>query len=61
MAILGLVELLGIGRSLLANPEFIGSYIEVYVWLAILYWFVCTIMALLARHHEQSSTIKTIE
>ncbi len=57
MAILGLVELLGIGRSILANPEFIGQYIEVYVWLACVYWLVCTIMAILARHLEQTMTI----
>ena len=57
MAILGLVELLGVGRSILANPEFIGQYIEVYIWLACVYWFVCTIMAILARHLEQRLTI----
>ena len=57
MAILGLVELLGVGRSILANPEFIGQYIEVYVWLACVYWIVCTIMAVLARHLEQRMTI----
>ena len=57
MAILGLVELLGVGRSILANPEFIGQYIEVYVWLAFIYWIVCTIMAVLARHLEQKLTI----
>ncbi len=57
MAILGLVELLGIGRSILANPEFIGQYIEVYVWLACVYWMICTIMAVLARHLEQRMTI----
>ena len=57
MAILGLVELLGVGRSILANPEFIGQYIEVYVWLACVYWLVCTIMAILARHLEQKMTI----
>tara|TARA_Y100001970_G_scaffold292385_1_gene433502 strand:+ start:8215 stop:9249 length:1035 start_codon:yes stop_codon:yes gene_type:complete len=53
MAILGLVELLGIGRSILANPEFIGQYIEVYLWLASVYWFFCTIMAIIGRHLEQ--------
>ena len=53
MAILGLVELLGISRSLLANPSFIGRYMEVYIWLAAVYWLVCTAMALLARHLEQ--------
>ena len=52
MAILGLVELLGISRSLLANPAFIGRYLEVYVWLAAVYWLGCTAMALLARHLE---------
>ncbi len=57
MAILGLVELLGVGRSILANPEFIGQYIEVYVWLACVYWMVCTIMAVLAKHLEQRMTI----
>ncbi len=57
MAILGLVELLGVGRSILANPEFIGQYIEVYVWLAFVYWLVCTIMAVLARHLEKRMTI----
>ena len=57
MAILGLVELLGIGRSILANPKFIGQYIEVYIWLACVYWFGCTIMALLARHFEQKMKI----
>ncbi len=57
MAILGLVELLGVGRSILANPEFIGEYIEVYVWLACVYWSVCTIMAVLARYLEKRMTI----
>ncbi len=57
MAILGLVELLGVGRSLLANPEFIGRYIEVYIWLASVYWLFCTFMAILARHIEQRMAI----
>ncbi len=60
MAILGLVELLGVSRSILANPEFIGQYIEVYVWLACVYWVVCTIMAILARHLEQNMRINQI-
>ena len=53
MSILGLVELLGVGRSVLANPMFIGQYIEVYVWLASVYWVVCTIMAVIARNIEK--------
>jgi len=53
MSILGLVELLGIGRSILANPKFIGQYIEVYIWLASVYWLICTIMALVAKYLEK--------
>ena len=53
MSLLGLVELLGISRSILANPQFIGRYLEVYVWLAVVYWFMCTVIALLSRHIEK--------
>tara|TARA_Y100000589_G_C27186457_1_gene642904 strand:- start:874 stop:1908 length:1035 start_codon:yes stop_codon:yes gene_type:complete len=53
MAILGLVELLGIGRSLLANPKFIGQYMEVYIWLAVVYWLGCTTMAYISRSIER--------
>jgi len=60
MAILGLVELLGISRSILANPIFIGRYIEVYVWLAGIYWLICTVMALLARHLEHEMSIEKL-
>ncbi|HGY5557753.1 MAG: amino acid ABC transporter permease [Prochlorococcus sp.] len=59
MAILGLVELLGISLSLLANPDFIGRYLEVYIWLAGVYWLVCTAMALLARHLEHQLSPQT--
>ena len=52
MAVLGLSELLGISLSLIANPEFIGRHLEVYVWLAAIYWLVCTTMAILSRHLE---------
>ena len=53
MSILGLMELIGIGRSILANPEYIGQYIEVYIWLAIVYWILCTLMAFLSKQLEK--------
>ena len=58
MSILGLIELLGVGRSILANPEFIGQYMEVYIWLASVYWIVCTLIAIISRKLEQSLKIK---
>ena len=57
MAILGLVELLGVGRSILANPEFIGQYMEVYIWLASVYWIFCTTIAIIGRHLEYKMMI----
>ena len=57
MSILGLMELLGVSRSILANPEFIGQYIEVYIWLASVYWLFCTIMAFVSKKLEQKMTI----
>ncbi len=58
MAILGLVEVLGISRSLLANPAYIGRYLEVYVWLALVYWIICISIALLSRKLEVSLSHK---
>ena len=55
MAILGLVELLGISQSLLANPTYIGRHLEVYLWVAALYWLLCTAMALMARQFERQN------
>jgi general L-amino acid transport system permease protein len=57
MAILGLIELLGISRSLLANPEYIGRHLEVYVWLAGVYWLLCSGMALLAKRIERQGLL----
>ena len=60
MAILGLVELMGVGRSILANPNFIGRYLEVYIWLAFVYWLLCTILALISRSLESKLNLNSI-
>ena len=52
-------ELLGISRSLLANPEYIGRHLEVYVWLAGVYWLLCSGMALLAKRIERQGHLST--
>tara|TARA_Y100001968_G_scaffold333213_1_gene394763 strand:- start:5042 stop:6097 length:1056 start_codon:yes stop_codon:yes gene_type:complete len=54
MAILGLVELLGITRSLLANPNYIGGYMEAYVWIGLIYWLSCTFISALFRKLENN-------
>jgi len=53
LAIVGVVELLGISRSILANPKFLGQYGEVYIFIAAIYWFFCYAMSLGSRKIEQ--------
>lgn len=53
LAIVGLVELLGISRSILANPKFLGRYSEVYLFIGILYWVFCYAMSVASRRLEQ--------
>ncbi len=41
VAIVGLVDLMGIARTVLSQPEFIGRYSEVYLFVALIYWIFC--------------------
>ena len=54
LGIVGLVELLGISNSVLANPKFLGRYGEVYIFIAIIYWFFCYAMSLGSRQIEKT-------
>jgi general L-amino acid transport system permease protein len=53
LAIVGLVDLLGMAGSVLANPKFIGNYPEVYLFLALIYWIFCYGMSLASRQLEK--------
>ena len=52
LAIVGLVDLLGMSQSILANPKFIGRYGEVYIFVAAIYWVFCYSMSLHSRQLE---------
>ncbi len=54
LAIVGLAELLGTGRSILANPTYLGRFAEVYLFLGAIYWLFCYAMSLASRKLEQS-------
>ncbi|MGD1855487.1 MAG: amino acid ABC transporter permease [Leptolyngbyaceae cyanobacterium] len=54
LGIVGLVELLGISNSILANPKYLGDYAEVYLFIAVLYWFFCYAMSLGSRRIERA-------
>jgi general L-amino acid transport system permease protein len=53
LAIIGLVELLGISQSILANPKYLGRYAEVYLFIAVIYFICCYAMSLAARKLEK--------
>ncbi|TAE52595.1 MAG: amino acid ABC transporter permease [Nostocales cyanobacterium] len=53
LSLVGLVELTGIARTILAQPRFLGKYAEVYIFIGFLYWLFCYSMSLAARNIEQ--------
>ena len=44
LAIVGLKELLGMSKSVLAQGEFLGDYAEVYLFNGVLFWIFCYAM-----------------
>jgi len=52
LAVVGLVELTGISRSILANPVFLGRFAEVYLFVATIYLLCCTAMAQASKQLE---------
>jgi general L-amino acid transport system permease protein len=53
LSLVGLVELTGIARSILAQPQFIGRYAEVYLFIGLVYWVFCYSMSLASRRLEK--------
>jgi general L-amino acid transport system permease protein len=45
VVIVGLLELLGIGRAVLAQPEWFGAQFEVYVFVAAVFFVLCVTMS----------------
>ena len=53
LSIVGLVELLGISRSILAQPQFLGDYAEVYLFDGVLFWIICYAMSFGSQQLEK--------
>ncbi|WP_445635570.1 amino acid ABC transporter permease [Nostoc sp. DSM 114161] len=53
LSLLGLVELTGIARSILAQPEFLDRYAEVYLFIGLIYWIFCYSMSVASRSLEK--------
>jgi general L-amino acid transport system permease protein len=52
LSLVGLVELTGMARSILAQPRFLGRYAEVYLFIGLIYWLFCYSMSLAAKKLE---------
>jgi general L-amino acid transport system permease protein len=52
VSIVGLVDLVGISRSILAQPEFVGRHAEVYLFIGLIYWIFCYGIAIASRRFE---------
>ena len=52
LSLIGLFELLGTARAVMANPAFIGKDAEVYLVLAVLFWCCCAALGLGSRALE---------
>ncbi|MCY7277308.1 MAG: amino acid ABC transporter permease [Phormidesmis sp. CAN_BIN44] len=55
LSLFALVELTGITRSILAQPEFLGRYAEVYLFIGLIYWVFCYTMSQVSRKLERKS------
>lgn len=53
LAIVGLTELLGIGQTILANPQYIGLNKEVFLFIGLIYFLCCYAMSSASRRLEK--------
>lgn len=54
VVIVGLLDLLGIGRAILSNPAWLGNHQQIYLFIAGIYWLFCYAMAYGSRRLERS-------
>lgn len=52
VAVVGLLDLLGIAQSVLSNPDFMGLHKEVYLVIAVVFWLCCALLARLGHQIE---------
>ncbi|MDX2099394.1 MAG: amino acid ABC transporter permease [Leptolyngbyaceae cyanobacterium bins.59] len=53
LSIFALLELTGMARSILSQPDFLGRYAEVYLFVGLIYWIFCYSMSLASQRLEQ--------
>lgn len=60
VVIVGINDLLGIGRSVInSDPEFVQLQMEVYLFIALIYWIFSYLMSLASRRLEAALGVRT--
>jgi general L-amino acid transport system permease protein len=54
LSLFAILELTGMARSILAQPQFLGRYGEVYLFVAAVYWLFCFGMSRFSRKLERT-------
>lgn len=54
VTIVGLFDLLGIGRAILGNPDWLGNHQQIYLFIGLIYWLFCYAMAYASRRLESA-------
>ncbi|GKU82274.1 amino acid ABC transporter permease [Niallia sp. NCCP-28] len=54
VAVIGLTDFLGIGKKIAANPEYLGKYLEIYIFVAFFYFIFCFLMSHVSKQLEAS-------
>ncbi|MBW4466465.1 MAG: amino acid ABC transporter permease [Pegethrix bostrychoides GSE-TBD4-15B] len=53
LTIIGFTELLGIGQTILANPQFLGRNVEMYTFIGLIYFLCCYAMSIASQRLER--------
>ena len=59
VTIIGLMELLGIGRAILAQPESLGAHLEIYVFVGAVFFVLCYAMSQASYRLEHALGVGT--
>jgi general L-amino acid transport system permease protein len=56
VTIVGLLDLIGIGQSVITRGEYTGTQREMYTFIALVYFVICFVMSVAARQLERSGS-----
>jgi general L-amino acid transport system permease protein len=57
LALFGLLDLTGMARSVVAQPQYLGRYAEVYLFIGLIYWAFCYAMSVVSRNLEKQLNV----